>query len=79
MASPSTRVFILEDPAQKLYNRAALQLPDWAVLESPVNYRSPRAVVAFINALALTDTPIEWGGAVLGEEPWVYEHAARWS
>jgi hypothetical protein len=74
MAGPDTRVFVLEDAAQKLYNRAALQLPDWAVLESPVNYRSPRAVVAFINDLELTDTPIEWGGAVLGEEPRVYEH-----
>jgi hypothetical protein len=77
MAGPDTRVFVLEDSAQKLYEREALQLPAWAVLESPVNYRSPRAVVAFINALELTDTPIEWGGAVLGEEPRVYEHDAN--
>ena len=74
MAGPDTRVFVLEDVAQKLYSRAALQVPDWAVLESPVNYRSPRAIVAFINDLELTDTPVEWGGAVLGEEPRLYEH-----
>ena len=74
MAGPDTRIFVLEDAAQKLYSREALQLPDWAVLESPVNYRSPRAIVALINDLELTDTPVEWGGAVLGEEPRVYEH-----
>ena len=74
MAGPNTRVFVLEDSAQKLYKRETLQMPNWAVLESPVNYRSPRAVVEFINALELTDTPIEWGGAVLGEEPRFYEH-----
>ena len=74
MAGPDTRVFVLEDSAQKLYKRETLQMPNWAVLESPVNYRSPRAVVEFINALELTDTSIEWGGAVLGEEPRFYEH-----
>ena len=74
MVGPTTRAFVLEDAAQKLYSRAALQLPGWAVLESPVNYRSPRAIVAFINDLELTDTPIQWGGAVLGEEPRLYEH-----
>ena len=74
MAGPNTRVFVLEDSAQKLYKRETLQMPNWAVLESPVNYRSPRAVVEFINALELTDTSIEWGGAVLGEESRFYEH-----
>ena len=77
MASPSTRVFVLEDPAQKLYSRQALQLPRWPVLNSPVNYRSPRAVIDFINCLQLTETCIEWGGAVAGEEPRVYQHDAH--
>ncbi len=76
MAGPTTRVFVLEDAAQKLYDRAALPLTNWPVLNSPVNYRSPRAIVDFINRLQLTPQPIEWGGAVLGEDPRVYEHDA---
>jgi hypothetical protein len=45
------------------------------VLNSPVNYRSPRAVVDAINAMGLTNEPVEWGGAVIGEEPRTYEYA----
>jgi hypothetical protein len=74
LATEDTRVVVLEDPAQRLYDRNPWSLPGWVVLNSPVNYRSPRAVVDMINNLALTETPIEWGGAVLGEEPRAYTY-----
>jgi superfamily I DNA and RNA helicase len=74
LATEDTRVVVLEDPAQRLYDRNPWSLPGWVVLNSPVNYRSPRAVVDMINNLALTETPIEWGGAVVGEEPRVYTY-----
>jgi hypothetical protein len=74
LATEQTRVVVLEDPAQRLYNRSATELTGWVVLNSPVNYRSPRAVVDKINELGLTDTPIEWGGAVVGKEPRSYEY-----
>jgi len=74
MAHEQTRMTVLEDPAQRLYDRSPIDLPGWVVMKSPVNYRSPRAIVDYINALQLTDEPIEWGGAVIGVEPRVYEY-----
>ena len=74
MGNDQTRLIVLEDPAQRLYDRTPCELPGWVVLNSPVNYRSPRAIVDTINALKLTDEPVEWGGAVIGEEPRVYEY-----
>ena len=74
MGNDQTRMTVLEDPAQRLYDRTPCELPGWVVLNSPVNYRSPRAVVDAINAMGLTDEPVEWGGAVIGEEPRSYEY-----
>jgi len=74
MAHEQTRMTVLEDPAQRLYDRSPIELPGWVVMKSPVNYRSPRAIVDYINELQLTEEPIEWGGAVIGEEPRVYEY-----
>jgi hypothetical protein len=74
MGNEQTRMIVLEDPAQRLYDRTPCALPGWVVMRSPVNYRSPRAIVDHINALQLTEEPIEWGGAVLGEEPRVFEY-----
>jgi DNA helicase IV len=66
MASEGARITVLEDPEQRLYERDPCALPGWVVMKSPVNYRSPKAVVDYINAMNLTDEPIEWGGAVIG-------------
>ena len=74
MATPVTRMLVLEDANQRLYEREPLALPDWVVMKSPVNYRSPKAVVDLINEMQLTDEPIEWGGAVIGESPEVFEY-----
>lgn len=77
LARDDARVLWLEDPEQALYRRAPVALPGWATLASPVNYRSPRILVDFINWLRLTDEPIEAGGPVEGFDPlWhVYDEA----
>lgn len=63
------RALWLEDPRQALYGRAPVELPGWAVLESPVNYRSPRRLVEFMNWLGLCDEAIEAGSGVEGDDP----------
>lgn len=69
LAKPNGRVLWLEDPEQSLYGRQAPDLSGWATLRSPVNYRSPRLLVEFINWLALIDEPIEAGSAIRGFDP----------
>jgi hypothetical protein len=69
MARADAHVLWLEDPEQSLYDRPPAQLAGWVTLASPVNYRSPRLLVEFINWLGLTDEPVEAGSAVLGFEP----------
>jgi superfamily I DNA/RNA helicase len=39
------------------------------VIESPVNYRSPRLLVDFMNHLSLTEEPIEAGSGIVGFNP----------
>jgi hypothetical protein len=77
MARPEARLLWLEDPEQSLYDRPAVQLPNWTSLVSPVNYRSPQTLVEFINWLGLTEKPVEAGSAVLGFDPkwYVYENS----
>ncbi|MBU6272970.1 MAG: AAA family ATPase [Betaproteobacteria bacterium] len=74
LAGPDARVLWLEDPDQTLYRRAAVDLSGWPVLRSPVNYRSPRRLVEFMNALGLTPAPLQAGSAVDGFDPRWLEH-----
>src|SRR5690606_21489137 len=66
---PNGRGFWLEDPSQNLYRREPVPLSGWAVLRSPINYRSPHVLVTLANALGLTEQPQEAGGAVHGFGP----------
>ena len=78
LAKANGRITLLEDPEQVLYERARFAAPDWPSLESPVNFRSPRVLVDFMNYLGLTDTTIVAGSGVVGFDPgwhW-YEDAA---
>ena len=73
LATPDARLLWLEDPEQSLYDRPPVELPGWASLSSPVNYRSPRLLVEFMNWLRLTAEPVEAGGPVPGFDPgWIY-------
>lgn len=46
------RAIWLEDPTQNLYGRDAVELPDWVILHSNANYRSPRQIVEMLAAIA---------------------------
>ena len=46
------RAIWLEDPTQNLYGREAVPLPDWVILHSNANYRSPRQIVDMLAAIA---------------------------
>jgi hypothetical protein len=77
MARDDARVLWLEDPEQALYDRGPVALPGWPVLASPVNYRSPRLLVEFVNWLALTEEPIVSAGPVQGFDPgWIIHEDA---
>lgn len=69
LVKPQGRITFLEDPAQTLYDRTPFDQPDWPVIESPVNYRSPRLLVDFMNYLSLTDQPVEAGSGIVGFNP----------
>ena len=69
MVKTDGRITLLEDPEQRLYERPAFNPTDWPLMESPVNYRSPRILVDFMNHFGLTDKPIEAGSGILGFEP----------
>ncbi|MEI8305323.1 MAG: ATP-binding domain-containing protein [Burkholderiales bacterium] len=69
LAAPQGRVIWLEDPDQTLYAHPPVALPGWPVLRSPVNYRSPRRLVDFMNALGLTPAPLQAGSAFEGFDP----------
>jgi hypothetical protein len=75
MAKPDGRVLWLEDQDQSLYGREPADLPGWVGLSSPLNYRSPRRLVSFMNELELTGQRIESGSAVPGTDPIWLAHA----
>lgn len=69
LAKGHGRITLLEDPEQVLYDRERYIARDWALLESPVNFRSPRILVDFMNHLRLTEKPIVAGSGVVGFQP----------
>ncbi len=69
MAKEDAHILWLEDPEQALYSRPLVELPGWASLSSPINYRSPHLLIEFINWLGLTVEPIEAGSSILGFDP----------
>lgn len=56
---PGGRVWWLEDPMQNLYLRPPVALPGFTVLRAPTNYRSPRAVLAYLLDLLRPADPPE--------------------
>ncbi len=53
------RAIWLEDPTQNLYGREAVPLPDWVILHSNANFRSPRQIVEMLTAIAPADASRE--------------------
>jgi hypothetical protein len=64
--APGGRAWWLEDPMQRLYDRPAVELPDWTILRANVNYRTPRDVLDYINRLLAPDEAVEPAGPIAG-------------
>jgi len=69
LLKPSGRLYLMEDDAQRLYDREAFDLPDAVMLTCNDNHRSPRAVCQVINALELVTPAILSKSPYLGEFP----------
>jgi hypothetical protein len=69
---PDGQLYVLGDAAQQLYERDSFKLPDAVHIRCMDNFRSPRAVVREINALGLTDYPIEARSIYEGVPPKVH-------
>ena len=70
----NARFYVMGDSQQELYNRDVFDLQGAVQVRCMDNFRSPRAVVDFINQLDLTPEPIEARGAVTGLTPRLHVH-----
>ena len=69
LLKPSGRLYLMEDEAQRLYDREAFDLSDAVTLTCNDNHRSPRSVCQVINALNLVSPPISSKSPYQGELP----------
>lgn len=63
------RLYLLEDESQRLYQRDGFDLACAVSVHCRDNFRSPRAIVEVINALALASTTVDARGPYVGEFP----------
>lgn len=63
------RLYLMGDTEQALYGREAFELQDAVQIRCHENFRSPRQIVATLNALRLTATPVEAMSAFDGDVP----------
>jgi hypothetical protein len=69
LLKPTGRLYIMEDEAQRLYERDSFDLPEAVMLTCNDNHRSPRAVCQVINALDLVMPAIISKSPYQGELP----------
>lgn len=70
-------IYLLDDPSQSLYpDREAIDIPEAVVVRSNENYRSPQKIVATINALRLTDEPVQACSPFEGTVPEIHHYKA---
>jgi len=69
MFKPGGCVTLLEDLEQSLNERPTFSTTDWPLIESPVNSRSTRILVDFMNHLEPGNKPIEAGNGILAFDP----------
>jgi len=69
LLKPFGRLYLMEDEAQRLYDREAFDIPDAVTIICNDNHRSPRSVCQVINALSLASTPIISKSPYQGEQP----------
>lgn len=63
---PGGRVWWLEDPMQRLYDRPPVELAGFVTLRAETNYRSPCEVLDTLNRLLQPQPPIEAASPVAG-------------
>ena len=68
LIKPEGRAWWLEDPMQNLYGRDSVKLPDWVVLHSDTNFRSPGDILASLNTLIPLERPVERGSPLSGSD-----------
>lgn len=73
---PGARAWWLEDPMQRLYERAPIELPGWVTLRAETNYRSPRDVLGLVNRLLRPERPIESASPLVGSDVELLTYAA---
>lgn len=67
-ARDDARILWLEDPMQKLYRHAAVELPGWIRLRADMNFRSPRPVVQLLQALVPDGVAVVPASPVAGHD-----------
>ncbi|NTV95321.1 MAG: ATP-binding domain-containing protein [Thiobacillus sp.] len=72
---PEGRAWWLEDPMQNLYGRPPVELPGWVVLRADTNYRTPRAILGYLNRLVPPQDAIAAGSPVAGTEVEILTYA----
>lgn len=77
LLKPSGRLYLLEDEAQRLYERDAFELSDAVTLACNDNHRSPRAVCQVVNALGLVSPAIVGKSPYQGELPRFRRYASE--
>ena len=65
---PQGRLWWLEDPMQRLYERPPIDLPGFVSMRAEANYRSPRDVLGYVNRLLAPERPIEAASPIAGGE-----------
>lgn len=71
------RLYVLEDDDQRLYDRAAFDLPQTTRITCDDNYRSPQILCALINAWKLTTRPINSKNPFKGEVPEFFSYSTE--
>lgn len=64
---PCGKAWWLEDPMQKLYPRAEVELMGWVTLRSDTNYRTPRDILDNLSQLIRLPHPIVTGSPLTGD------------
>lgn len=63
------RLYLMEDPDQRLYSRDEFDIADAVVLTCHDNFRSPHAICETINAFKLSSKPITSKSPFIGDMP----------
>jgi superfamily I DNA and RNA helicase len=71
------RLYLMEDPDQRLYERAGFDLPDAVSVSCYDNFRSPRAICQAIDAFALASSPIQSRSFFVGDMPEFHRYASE--